>query len=108
MRVTMPQVAKVMTYFNKLQKSNGWTETGNVLQQKWDMRDIIESIPTSEELQQLMKFFMLFSDDKSFQYFAYNYHHYYETMLRVKEDRLKRRYLQEETLARIREKNKGE
>ena len=100
--MTMAQVGKVMTYFNKLQKKHGYTEYGNVLQQKWDMRDIIESIPTKDELEQLMKFFMLYSDDKSFQYFAWNYHNYYETMLRVKEDRLKRRYLQEETLARIR------
>lgn len=108
MQVNMKQVAKVMTYFNKLQKHYGHTEQGNVLQQKWDMRSIIEAMPSSEDLQQLMQFFMLTSDDRSFQHFSYKYHEYYETMLKVKEDRLTRRYLQQETLARTEGDKKGE
>lgn len=100
MDATMQQVAKVMTYFNKLQKKYGHTEQGNVLQQKWDMRDIINAVDSKEELDQLFKFFMEFSTDRSFQYFAYNYHSFYESMQRVKIDRLKRRFLQQETLER--------
>lgn len=106
MEVSMPQVSKVMDFFVRQQKKYNFIDSGNIVQQKWDMRDIARSMPSGVELQQLIEFFMMFSDDRSFKYFSYHYDEYYDTMLRVKEDRLRRRYLQNETLSRSVDTNK--
>lgn len=99
MNVTLKQVDAVMDFFQKLQSKYGHTETGNVTQLKWDMRAIAQQMDSGQELQELIQFFMLFSEDRSLKFFTYKYDEYRETMNRVKADRLHRRYLAEQTIA---------
>lgn len=87
-----------MEYFKREQRKYNYVETGNILQHKWDMRDVASQMESGKELRQLIQFFMLFSDDRSMSHFFKNYDSYYETMQNVKRDRLHRRYLQNKTL----------
>lgn len=105
MKVPMNTVAVIMDYFQKQQLKYNYFESGNVLQHKWDMRDVASQMSSGAELQQLIQFFMLYSDDKSMSFFFRHYDEYYETMQRVKADRLHRRYLQEQTLKSDKEIN---
>jgi len=108
MHVTLKQVDAYMSLFHELQLKYGHRETGNVTQLKWDILAIAKQMEDENELIELIKFFLYYSDDKSLQYFSYTYDKYRETMHRVKIDRLRRMYLQEETLRLRKEKEQLE
>lgn len=99
MNVTMNQVEAVMDLFQSLQDKYEYRgELENIVQQKWNMRAVMQQMPSREDMTQLVKFFMLYSDDRSFKEFFYHYNEYYDSMLRVRNDRLHRRWLQQQTL----------
>lgn len=104
MTVTMNQVSAIMEFFQALQQKYNYSESGNVLHYKWDMRAVANQIADSNELRMLIEFFMLFSDDRSFDYFFRYYHEYYDKMKQVQEDRLRRAYLQKKTIEAVKEK----
>lgn len=99
MEVTLKQVDAIMSFFHQLQQKYGYKDYTNVVRAKWDMLAVARAVDSSEELTQLIQFFMLYSDDKSYKTFFDKYDSYLETMLRVKQDRLHRMYLQGETLS---------
>lgn len=96
----MLKVSTVVQYFIKQQKEYGYRETGNMVQHKWNMRDVIDQIDDDRELRKLIRFFTLMSDDKSFDAFFRQYDEYYDTMLKVIEERQKRKALIIETVKR--------
>ncbi|QLF83329.1 hypothetical protein SEA_NICEHOUSE_85 [Rhodococcus phage NiceHouse] len=98
MEVTLKQVDAIMSLFHQLQQKHGYKDYTNVVRAKWDMLAVARAVDSSEELTQLIQFFMLYSDDKSYKTFFDKYDSYLETMLRVKADRLHRMWLQQETL----------
>lgn len=87
----MNEASKALRYFKQLQKEHGYKDNSNVMQAKFDMKDILEHIEDEKEIKKLMLFFLKTSDDKSFKYFKRQYADYYETMLYIiqqrKEDR---------------------
>ncbi len=76
----MKQVKLVMDYFQEIQKTYGYRETGNLLMLQWDFRMICEQIPNGEELRLLIQFFCYVSDDKSMDCFKYEYADMRESM----------------------------
>lgn len=96
----MEKVLRVISFFKSQQKKAGVTDNGNALQNKWDMRTVIQEIDNDRHLKQLILFFFDTSDDKTFKCFFRRYNEYYETMLQVKEDRAHRRALARKTLER--------
>ena len=94
----MGKTRKVVMFFQSLQQEAGWVDNSNRIQNTWDMRVVIEHIDDDKMLKKLIKFFFLYSDDKSFRAFFTEYDSYYETMLSVIRDRQNRKQLLKETL----------
>ncbi len=99
----MEKVLRVVSFFKAQQKKAGVVDMGNALQNKWDMRTVIQEVENDRHLKQLILFFFDTSDDKTFKYFFRHYNEYYETMLHVKQDRAHRRALARKTLERNQE-----
>ncbi len=105
--MTQPQmgkVRKVVMYFSRLQDEADWKDHSNRIQNTWDMRVVMEHIDNDLELKKLIKFFFLYSDNKSFEAFFREYDDYYESMLKVIEDRRNRKTLLEETVGKTKDK----
>lgn len=96
----MSKVTRVMKYFRSLQKDAGILDASNMVQNKWDMRTVIEHIDDDKRLKQLIQFYFLYSDAKTFRDFFDQYDSYYETMLNVIRDRRNRKNLLEETVGK--------
>lgn len=90
---SMKEASDAVRYFKNLQKEHGCKDSSSIVQNKWNMKDIIEDIDNDKDLKKLMMFFMKNSDDKTFKYFTYNYADYYNTMLDVIEQRKRDRAL---------------
>ena len=99
MEISMKQVDGLISLFRKEQHAKGFREYGNVVQLKWDIRTIAQGMDSMKEMTQLVKFFFLYTETGQIKEFIERYESYYETMVRVKRDRLHRRYLQQQTLA---------
>lgn len=87
-----------MSYFQRVQKEFGYKETGNLLLLQWDMRVIIEHIDDDQELANLIRFYVITSDDKSIEGFKREYTDYLEAMQRKRADLARIEYLQRQTL----------
>lgn len=96
----MSKVSKVMKFFRNQQKEAGVMDSSNMVQNKWDMRTVIEHVDDDKMLKKLIQFFFLYSDRKTFRDFFDNYDSYYETMLNVIADRRNRKNLLEETVGK--------
>lgn len=103
----IPEYIHAVKYFQKLQHEAGVKDNANILRAKWDMRDVYDSIllmndgnknKTNDLFKKLVRFFIQFSDDKSFAAFFKTYESYYESMIFTIEDRKTRKALREQTL----------
>lgn len=99
---TLADASKMLTLFKKYQKEKGVTERGNVLQQKWNMRDILMDIP-EPELKKLIRFYMDIDEEKSIDRFFQKYDDYYTTMLDTIAERRRSRAAVRRTMESIRE-----
>lgn len=97
---SMAEASKMLMFFKSLQRKKGVTDTGNVLQQKWDMRDVMADIPP-EDIKKLMRFYMDVDEEKSIQRFFMKYHEYYETMQDTIRERRRSRAAIKQTMERI-------
>ena len=96
--VSMTTVTSVVDYFVSLQKQHKVIERTNMIQNKWDMRDVIKHIDNNKDLKVLIQFYFLYSDEKTFESFFRRYDEYYETMLEVRRERAARRELARRTV----------
>lgn len=80
---SMKEASDAVRYFKNLQRDHGFKDSSSIVQNKWNMKDIIEDVDNDADLKKLMMFFIKNSDDKTFKHFAYKYAEYYETMLDV-------------------------
>lgn len=94
----LPEYVRATQFFKKKQREYGYKDTSNMLQNKWNMRDILDAMDDYDELVKLIQFFLLLSDDKSFKEFFKHYHSYYESMLETIHDRAVRKALREKTV----------
>lgn len=102
-----PKYVKAVEYFRRIQKTYGYKEVTNIIQNKWNMRSVMEDIDNDAHVRQLIQFFLMYSDDKSFQCFFDQYDKYYQTMLDVKRDRALRKHLREQTILKKRDEETG-
>lgn len=108
MSVTLKRVDAIMRFFQEEQLKHGHQEYGNIVAHKWNMLAVARQIGAGRELRQLIQFFMLTSDDRSYDHFFQRYHEYFETMNRVKEDRAHRKYLAQKTAESMKETTNSE
>jgi hypothetical protein len=86
--VEIPKVIAVMSFFAREQAKRGYKETGNIIQLKWDMREVMDQFSDNQDhFKKLILFFMMFSDDLSLRHFISNYHEYNDSMNKTIEDR---------------------
>lgn len=97
---SMAEASKMLMFFKSLQKKKGITDSGNVLQQKWDMRDVMLDIP-SKDIKKLIKFYIDIDEEKTIQRFFTKYHEYYETMQETILERRRSRAAVKKTMERI-------
>lgn len=79
----MKEATDALRYFKLLQKEHGFKDNSSIVQDKWNMKDILEDIENKKDLKKLMMFFVKNSDDKTFKHFSYKYAEYYDTMLDI-------------------------
>lgn len=103
MNVTLKQVDAIMRFFQSQQEKYGHRDYGNIIQYKWDMLAVARQMETGDQLKQLIQFFMLTSDNRSYEYFFQRYHEFLEVMERVKADRAHRKYLAQKTAEEMKE-----
>lgn len=89
----MNEAAKALRYFKSLQKEKKYKESGNIVQSKFDMKDILEHVDDTDTAKKLMMFFVKNSDDLSFKYFKKTYAEYLESMLYIIDQRRRDRAL---------------
>lgn len=89
-------------FFKSLQKQRNIHDSGNVLQQKWDMKDIMSEVPT-EDLKKLIRFFIDVDEEKTISRFFQKYDSYYDTMKETIAERKRSRAAIKRTLESIRE-----
>lgn len=91
-------VIVALNFFRSLQKKAGVVEGGNIIQHKWNMREVMDHIDNKKHVKQLIMFYFDYSDNKSFTDFFRQYDKYYETMEDVKRDRKLRKAIMKRTL----------
>lgn len=96
--VNMTQVTKMITHFRDMQRKHKVRDSSNMIQNKWDMRDVMSHIDEPGELETLIKFFFMMSDDKTFTHFFQQYSNYYDSMVSIRLERAHRRQLAQDTL----------
>lgn len=94
----IPKRVRVTAYFKNMQKKYGVEDISNRLRNQWDMQTVIEDIDNDKHMKQLIQFYFLFSEDRTFKDFFNKYNEYYESMLRVKADRVRRAALRKQTV----------
>lgn len=99
---TLADASKMLTLFKKYQKAKGVSERGNVLQQKWNMRDIMMDIP-SQEVEKLIRFYVDVDEEKTIDRFFQKYDQYYDVMLDTIAERRRSRNAVKKTMESIRE-----
>lgn len=99
---TLAEASKMLALFKQHQKQKGVVERGNVLQQKWNMRDIMMEIEPPE-LKKLIRFYMDIDEEKTIDRFFQKYDSYYETMLDTIAERRRSRAAVKRTMESIRE-----
>lgn len=92
--------AKYRDLFISLQKENNIRETINVNNAKWTMKDVLEQLGSEKELELLIKFFFLFSTNKTWQEFEYRYDEYYESLQEYRIARRQSIALRQQTISR--------
>lgn len=99
---TLADASKMLALFKKYQKEKGVTERGNVLQQKWNMRDIMMDI-SAPEVKKLIRFYMDIDEEKTIDRFFQKYDEYYTTMIDTIAERRRSRAAVRRTMESIRE-----
>ena len=99
---TMAQAMKALQSFKAKQREKGIVDKGNILQQKWDMRDVMDEVP-SEHFVKLMRFFLDVDEEKTLDKFFKTYDQYYETMLETIAERKRSRAAVKKTMERLNE-----
>ena len=99
---TLADASKMLTLFKKHQKEKGVVERGNVLQQKWNMRDIMMDISVPE-VKKLIRFYMDVDEEKTIDRFFQKYDEYYTVMLDTIAERRRSRAAVKRTMESIRE-----
>lgn len=94
----MAVIIELMTTFIDYQKQHNVRDNSNMIQNKWDMRDVYRHIGSDKEMKMLIRFYMQFSDDRTFKRFFMEYAAYYDKMLETIADRRLRARLAKETL----------
>lgn len=99
---TIAEAYKALQAFKAKQKQYGIVDKGNVLQQKWDMRDIMNDVP-KEHFVKLMRFFLQIDEEKTIDKFVKTYDQYYDTMLETIAERKRSRAAVRKTMERLNE-----
>lgn len=94
----IPKRVRVTSYFKNLQKKYGVDDISNRMRNQWNMETVLEDIDNDTHVKQLIQFYFLYSDTRTFKEFFDKYHEYYEAMLRVKADRVARAALRKQTV----------
>ena len=94
----LPANIRFVNLFMKLQKEAGVVDVSSLKYAKFDMQDIVHQIDDDKMLEKLIRFYMLYSDHKTFKDFFSNYGSYYDSMLSVIADRALRKSLREQTI----------
>lgn len=94
----LKKVQAALIYFKKLQREAGYKDSSNVLQDKWNMREIMDDINDDVFVKKLFRFYMAYSDDKSIKNFFYNYNDYKDALENYLEDKAARRHLAQKTV----------
>ena len=55
--VTMAEAMQMVMFFKSKQEEKGLYDRGNILQQKWDMRDVMSEVPP-KDMKKLIRFFL--------------------------------------------------
>lgn len=99
---TMAEASKMLMFFKSLQSKKGVKDGGNVLQQKWDIRDVMAEIP-QEDMKKLIRFYLDVDEEKTIQRFFMKYHEYYDVMKETIAERRRSRAAIKRTMESIRE-----
>jgi len=108
MAVKLTEIQKMVQKFRLLQKKNGVSESVNVVNMKWTMRDIaIDLDENLNHLDLLIRFFFQVAERKTWEEFTRTYDQYWDTFLEYRRDRENMAQLQRETLERTKKKNES-
>lgn len=101
---TMNDASDMVVFFKIQQKKHGFTEPefGNIIQQRFNMRDIMNDIP-EKDMEKLVIFYIRYDDDKSLSNFFRRYNEYYQSFVEVRRDRRRRKALLKKTMERVSE-----
>lgn len=97
---TMTEAMQMVMFFKSLQEKRGLYDRGNILQQKWDMRDVMSEVPLND-LKKLIRFFLDVDEEKTLQRFFMKYDEYYSTMKETIAERKRSRAAIKKTMEKI-------
>lgn len=100
--VSLADASKTLQFFKQKQKEKKIRDKGNVLQQKWDMRDVMMDVP-SKDMQKLIRFYLDVDEEKTVDRFFKKYDEYYETMQETIAERKRSRAAVKRTLESLNE-----
>lgn len=99
---TLADAAKMLTLFKKYQNKKNVSERGNVIQQKWNMRDIMMDVPAAD-LKKLIRFYIDVDEEKTIDRFFQKYDEYYQIMIETIAERRRSRAAIKRTMESISE-----
>jgi len=97
---TMAQAMEMVMFFKSCQEGKGLYDRGNILQQKWDMRDVMLTVP-QEDMKKLIRFFIDVDEEKTLQRFFHKYDEYYDVMKETIAERKRSRAAVRKTMEKI-------
>ena len=98
--VTMAEAMQMVMFFKSKQEEKGLYDRGNILQQKWDMRDVMSEVPP-KDMKKLIRFFLDVDEDKTLQRFFMKYDEYYNIMQETIAERRRSRAAVKKTMEKI-------
>ncbi len=69
-----------------------------MIQNKWNMRDVLNDIENVKHVENLIRFYFDTSDSKTFADFFNKYDQYYDSMMSLHRDRQHRKHLHSKTV----------
>lgn len=97
---TMAEAMQMVMFFKSKQEEKGLVDRGNILQQKWDMRDVMSEVPP-KDMKKLIRFFLDVDEDKTLQKFFMKYDEYYNVMQETIAERRRSRAAVKKTMEKI-------
>lgn len=104
MTTTIKEATNAVKYFKTLQKEHNFIDHNtSLMQDKWDMKDVLDDIDNKAEAVKLFKFFMMTSSDMSLKHFFFVYHDYLTTMQNIIRQRKQDKATLEKTILKKKE-----